>query len=145
MSIQHGPITGDFVSPEFCQHLHVGGLTDKTNFVWKVINGLHILWTTDFDPDNYYAKTENWLNEFNKAKILPAYTMSRLEKCLPVNYLMERTSLGYTISLDQLYQIPSVRNERLPDAVAMCVLQMLRKKTFQPEYFNKILAVREKV
>lgn len=128
-------ISKDFVSPSLCLDMLACGLTDKTPFRWKNVQNTWILWSDSFDPDNYYQIAKDWIAEYNDIQVLPAYTVAQMESIIP-DYLLEKRSGQYVLSVENIYGLPSVGNTRLADAFGYLVIEILRNKQYGPVYCN---------
>lgn len=138
------PIIQDFVKPLLCNELLVAGLHVKTNYLWVVNESIADLFTDAFDPDNYYKDSFSLLAAFkNASNILPAFQIRDMERLLPP-YLLSKSCAGYELSLERMYDMPTITGDRLPDVYAMMVLECLRKRLLTAELCIKLLCGQEK-
>jgi hypothetical protein len=133
------PSAQDFVKPILCHELQAAGVQVKTIYQWVITNGLASLHTQIFDIDDYYQEGYKHIMAVNPpSHILPAFQIKDVEKLLPP-YLLSRDERGYELSLEKMYQMPSMNCDRMPDVFARMVLECLKQKVLKAEECVKVL------
>ncbi|HYC27730.1 MAG TPA: hypothetical protein VEB42_02925 [Chitinophagaceae bacterium] len=139
MNLQ-SPIYSIMVAPPYCRLLLEEGLTQSTPYHYVIIDGLAELNTYAFDRDDYYAQADAnvcYTNKDHKPLILPAYTIMDLEKTLP-DYCICRCNGKYELSVEGTFpELEVVKEDRLPDALALMVMQGIRKRVLRTENINE--------
>jgi len=135
------PIYQSFVAPKLCLELRAAGCTDQTIFYFKVgRSGLAELHTDYFNKDEAQEVADNALDEVFNVRRVPAYQIKDIEKTLPGELALLRNEQGYTLMLENIYQIPEQTASRMPDVYAKALLAGLRKKVIQSEIVNHLIA-----
>ena len=140
MNLQ-SPLYSLLVAPPYCRLLLEEGLTQSTPYHYVVIDGLAELNTYAFDRDDYYAQADanvSYTNKDHKPLILPAYTIMDLEKALP-DFCICRCNGKYELSVEGFYSLDVVKDNRLPDALALMVLQGIRKRVLKADNINSLI------
>jgi len=128
MQLQDNQLYACFVSPHLCKQLRDMGITHHSPYKWKVRKSITQLYTNAFDTDDYYIDGNKHTDTVNPPEhVLPAYSIKDIEKIIP-GYLLTSDALGYTIALDDLYNMPVVNARRLPDVFAELVIMMIKKR-----------------
>lgn len=139
--IKEGILVENFVAPYLCKHLVDAGLCLHVPYHWKINDGLAVIATNAFDPDEYYSAAEDILNLiYPPEAILPAYSIKNIEKILPAGYLLSLTEqMIYEVSLSSLYSLPHCVAGRMPDAFAMMLLQCIKSRVVDLHKINLIM------
>jgi len=132
------PLHQNFVVPILCKDLHAAGLSDKTAYQWKIQNGQAFIWTTAFDPDNYYRQAESIIDSHIITTIIPAYTSADMEKIVG-NFYHTSVSGEHEVRPLQFVRIGVRRAPRYPDALAMVAVELLIRRIILPEAVNGIV------
>ena len=133
-------ITQDFASPAYCKALQNAGIYHHCNFTWKKFDDQNFeLWSESFDPDDYYKDGNRLLSLCAEPITVPAFSLKDLERCVPGDYVIYRSSNTYVLSCEIMYEIPKMRSDRLPDVFAMAVIELVNRKKYPIDYFNKKL------
>jgi hypothetical protein len=129
-----------FVSPENCKLLAQAGVKMfHPLYEWVAIADVAHIRCFLYDPDGYYHKAYPIIDETNKQLKVTAYTVGMLEQMLPP-YMICKTGIGiYEIMCEEFYEVKQVRSERLPDAMALMVLALLKKEAISANDVNKLL------
>jgi hypothetical protein len=134
------PLHQNFVSPWLCKDLNDLGLTSHTIYQWKVRLNTTDLFTVAFDIDRYYVDAVKHIDHVNPPlDVMPAYSTKDVEKCLP-HWLMTFGQNGYEVSLDQMFGMESKTAQRMPDAFAMLLKEMMMKGKIDVIKANRILS-----
>jgi hypothetical protein len=134
------PLYQCFVQPELCQQLNVLGLTDKVPYLWKVFATDTVLYTKEFDVDDYYTSSVKHVECIcPPQKVIPAYTIKDIEKCLPSDgYSLQRNRGTYYLYTTNYFQ--RFRAERMPDAYAACLQQYILDGRIRLRDINMLIA-----
>ena len=127
MSIQKLPIYQSFVDPQHCVELWQAGMMVQTSFMWRRNaneNSVN-LFTSLFDPDNYYEQAAANLQFVNETTMetFAAFQLGDMETILP-DYTVCRTGKEYALCMGVEWRTECVTADRLPDAFALMVIQL---------------------
>lgn len=137
ITISGSALYENFVSPWLCHDLMTLGLSANINYRWSILGTEVKLETCLFDEDGYYKKSRLLLDETNKPKIIPAYSIKDVEKVLPY-FLLTKSESGYEISLDEMYGVESKKALRLPDAMGALLLEAIKKRIVSLKNINAV-------
>jgi len=133
-------IMRDIVSPHLCKQLYELGVSCDTAYTWRLFPDGYRLWTYAFDPCGMYKDTDRALYmQFPGAKpkeIIPAFTAGDMENGIP-GYLISKAFEDYELSLEATYGTLHVKDARLPDVFARCVVELLRMPGYGAEWVNQ--------
>jgi hypothetical protein len=129
----------EFISPELCKRLVIAGVNARSEYRWKARNYLCDLECFAFDVDGYYKQaTANVDTVVPPNDIIPAFQAVGLSKLLP-DFFISRSQGSFTISIENIYKVDTVTDNRLPDAIAKMVLECIRARVITPEKANDII------
>lgn len=135
----------EFVSPKLAQELHYAGLTDNVPYFWLQGEDQHHICTFHFDPDDYYRSTFELLyinNNLKAPKTIPAYRLTDLEDLI-AGYTIQKRNADYHIMLATEYGNHEAHSQRLPDAYAQLIAQMLRTRIINIDHANQQLTIKK--
>lgn len=122
------PLYDCFVTPILCKDLAEFGMAKTTIYEWRIRNKVAMLVTRVFDQDNYYKDAIELIDQINPPDhVIPAYTIKDVEKGLPEYLLTHSESDGYEIGLAKIYDMDSQKAFRMPDAIALLLIEANRK------------------
>lgn len=139
--VMNHPTYQGFVSPHITRHLQVAGLNPKRMpSIWKVDKDEQCeLRNFLFDEDGYYKDSQEMLDELYPPKqMMPCFQLRDMDIILP-DYWIQRDNGRYTIAINQIFQVESVTDCRLPDALAIMVLDCIKARIIRPDDAVKLI------
>ena len=133
--VMNHPTYQSFVSPHIVRHLQIAGLeVHPFSTMWRVDkNDQCEIKNFLFDEDRYYKDSQEALDHLYPAKhYMPAFQLRDMDILLP-DYFIQRDNGHYTIAIANLFDVESVTDHRLPDALAIMVLDCIKARIIQPE------------
>lgn len=121
------PLYRCFISPIYSVYLKEQGLNIATPFFWRLMNNSAYLHSHVFDLDEHYHQAFACVDFVYPIPTLSAYTLSDMELMIP-DYFISKHGNNYTLSCDKMWTLDDVTDPRLPDALAIMLLQCFRKK-----------------
>jgi hypothetical protein len=139
----NGILYRSFVSPDYCKKIRDIGISDQTNYRWKIDAGEIALTTAVFDIDDYYAVTRKLVDQrLVRDQNLPAYQVTDIEQAFPEDYILAKLNSRYRIDFP-LYNVISEKLkegfERMPDAYAEALLLLIDSNVVKVEVLNRLL------
>jgi hypothetical protein len=133
----------EFVTPHITVQLCKAGLLPlKAIYLWRIINGTANLTTGSFDPDHYYKDAQPAIDKFIQGvDYLPALRIKDMDRLLP-DYTISRVNIIYSIMIDHNYKVEPVSDRRLPDAMALMVLDCIKSKIIDADEASNQIGIR---
>jgi hypothetical protein len=118
-----------FVNPQLCSDLQQLGLTSTTVFQWKIYADRLLLNTHVFDVDDYNSQAMANTDAIDPPLlVLPAYTIMDMQNLIP-SYKSVCNQRNYMVTVDRYVRAAiTFYSERLPDAMAMVIKELLLQK-----------------
>ena len=126
----HSPLYRNFIDPNLCVQLLRAGLLAKSSFLWVYAGkGKVQLYCNSLDPDGVYSQAISNIAFVDDETANP-YAAFQIGDMLPVmpDFAMDKFGDKYCIMVDTLWKIEPVCAERLPDAFAKMVLELIHAK-----------------
>lgn len=140
MNISNLPLYQGFVSPALCDQLQRFGVTTETPYHYRMIGGIPELNSYAFDHDEYYRTAYANVDAVyrNQVGYLPAYQVSDVMRPLPA-FLLGKEENGYVVMCDSIYGLKAQNATRMPDALAMMLLEAIKQRVVKVDAANKAI------
>lgn len=128
--IPNNPLYRNFIDPNLCVKLLQAGLTAKASFLWVYAGtGKVQLYCNSLDPEGIYSQAISNIAFVDDETANP-YAAFQIGDMLPVmpDFTMEKLGDKYCIMVDAIWQRELVCADRLPDAFAKMVLELIKAK-----------------
>jgi hypothetical protein len=128
--IPNTPQYRSFVDPAFCLELFKHGLRIETTFLWVYNDPTSVqLFCKLLDPDGYYCQAYSNIAFVQDAQLnpYPAFQVGDLEILLG-NFTVDKLLDKYHVMVEQIWSTQVQTHERMPDAIAMMILELLKAK-----------------